>query len=339
MIQYCIEVSLVWTIFYLIYRLFLRKETFFRANRWYLVHTLWVGAAFPYLRAFSLEWTRTDNIIYESVAYIQSGTQTVVETVAISPISQGITVQDILVILYFLGAFITLGRFLHGLGQIAKLYRHGIKEQRDGYTLVMTNSCHLPFSFFKYIFLHPSFLEDENLDQIVSHEYKHISDNHTFDVLFMESFAILFWWNPLMYLYKKEVKQNHEYIADAYASLSSNRKNYGQILLGHSSSGLELALTHQFFNSHLKNRINMLYKKQSARYKMSKYLVLVPFLLFFGILFSSEALQISSESQNEDGIPAASDRQSISASGSSLVQAVALVEEKPSLLPLSLIHI
>ena len=227
-------------------------------------------------------------------------------------------------------------RLAVGLRKIKSLYKSGQKTKRGSYTLVMSEEFHLPFSFFKYVFLHQSFLEDDNLKDIITHELKHIDDLHTLDILLTEVIAILFWWNPLVYLYKREIKQNHEFIADAYASQNSTLKNYGQILLGQSSSGIELALTHQFFNSHLKKRITMLYTTKSARYKMSKYLVVLPCLFFFALLFSSNTLvgDIDSLSELEqetvlDTIPAS--QTETTSSESQMIEIRALAPEKPLL--------
>ena len=296
MVQYCIEVTLAWTVFYLVYLLFLRRETFFRANRWYLLHTLWIGALLPYLRKLPISFSTSDNVIYESVHYLNQGTQVVVSSVMSQP-SSGLDLSAIFFGLYLLGVAMTSLRLMLGLRKIAALYRRGLKEKRDTYTLVTTDTFHLPFSFFKCVFLHSSFLEDESLKEIINHELKHISDLHTLDVILTEIIAIVFWWNPLVYLYKREIKQNHEFIADAYASQDMTTKNYGQILLGHSSSGIELALTHQFFNSHLKKRIIMLYTTKSARYKLSKYLVVLPCFFFLALLFSSNTLLSENESE------------------------------------------
>ena len=310
MVQYCIEVTLAWTVFYLIYLLFLRRETFFRANRWYLLHTLWLGALLPYLRKIPFSLTSSDNIIYDSVYYVNQSTQAVVASVSAETTSS-IDWSTIILGLYLIGVIVTTMRLAVGLRKIKSLYKSGQKTKRGSYTLVMSEEFHLPFSFFKYVFLHQSFLEDDNLKEIITHELKHINDLHTLDILLTEVIAILFWWNPLVYLYKREIKQNHEFIADAYASQNSTLKNYGQILLGQSSSGIELALTHQFFSSHLKKRITMLYTTKSARYKMSKYLVVLPCLFFFALLFSSNTLvgdidslsELQSEATVLDTIP------------------------------------
>jgi len=121
---------------------------------------------------------------------------------------------------------------------------------------------------------------------IIKHELTHIKSRHSYDVFFVEILHVLFWWNPLIYLYKRELRQLHEYLADAMVLTDTNQKIYGQILLGQSESGLEIALTHQFFNSHLKQRIMMMYKQKSKRPAMIKYMAALPVVLLLGILFS-----------------------------------------------------
>ena len=122
----------------------------------------------------------------------------------------------------------------------------------------------------------------------------------------MEILSIIFWWNPLIYIFRKAIKETHEYLADAYAVLDNDIKNYGLILLGQSSSGIELALTNQFFNSLLKKRINMLHQKKSAGYKFSKYLLALPLLCFMVILFSASSLKDSGHELLVEGKPATS---------------------------------
>ena len=102
MVQYCLEVTLAWTIFYLVYMIFLRRETFFRANRWYLLHTLWIGALLPYLRKLPISFSTSDNVIYESVHYLNQGTQVVVSSVMSQP-SSGLDLSAIFFGLYLLG--------------------------------------------------------------------------------------------------------------------------------------------------------------------------------------------------------------------------------------------
>ncbi len=287
LIQYGINVTIAWSVFLAIYLIFLRKETFFRTNRLFLVHSLWIGAVIPLLNYIPFSFSKQEGIIMDTVIFISEGTTLAATPLAVAEASINLfSWEQLLLSVYLLGAMVVMARFILGLLRIRKIYLQGEKLVYSNYTVVLSDQAILPFSFMDKVFFHRSYLENSHIQEILHHELTHIKYRHTYDVLFVELVSILFWWNPFIYLYKKEIKQNHEYIADAYASDQSHTENYGQILLGHSSSGLELALTNQFFNSHLKKRINMLYKEKSAMHRMSRYLLVVPMVLFLSVLFS-----------------------------------------------------
>jgi len=286
MIHYFIEVSIAWALFYAIYFIFLKRETFFNINRWYLLHTIWIGAVIPFVRKIPISLESVEPMIMQPVQLIHYSTYAFSEAMAVPVEESMFNYQYLVYGLYFLGLMFFSVKFFYGLKNIWKLWRSGEKVIHDDFTMVLSDEYHLPFSFLKFVFLHRSFLEDDAISEIINHEMIHVKSRHTFDVLFFELVSILFWWNPIIYFYKKEIRQTHEYVADAYASQSTHIKNYGQILLGQSSSGIELALSNQFFNSYLKKRINMLYKKKSAHYKLSKYLLVIPILFFLCVLYS-----------------------------------------------------
>ena len=106
MLQYCLEVSIAWLIFYLIYLLFLRKETFFGANRWYLIHTLWIGALLPIIRTIPISFSSSENLLYDSAYYVALGTHTIVESV--THVEQNfIEVDGIIKTIYLIGVLLT----------------------------------------------------------------------------------------------------------------------------------------------------------------------------------------------------------------------------------------
>ncbi|MBT8232787.1 MAG: T9SS type A sorting domain-containing protein [Bacteroidia bacterium] len=295
MFHYFIEVSIAWFLFLSIYYFWLRKETFFKSNRWYLIHSILLGLLLPLLKNIPFSFGN-DAIVNAPIEFINVSTYSLANVVTANTAeSQSIDFFSILQILYFIGVSILTLRLLYGLGKIYKLWATGEKIKKGNYTLVVIKSDHLPFSFFNNIFISQSFIEKKYIQKILEHELVHIKHKHTYDVFMVQLVSIIFWWNPLIYIFKKLIKETHEYLADAYATLDNDIKNYGHILLGQSSSGIELALTNQFFNSLLKKRIHMLNQKKSAGYKLSKYLLAIPILLFMVMLFSSNAIIDSKE--------------------------------------------
>ena len=286
MIQYFLEVTISWTLFYSVYLLFLRKETFFNVNRWYLLHTIWIGALLPLLRKLPFSIESTEPIILEPVTFINYGTQRIAESMTAPVEAHTLDYNFIIWVVYCLGVVFFGIKICFGLKRILSMYRKGEKRNLGNIKLIVSQDFHLPFSFLDRVFIHESFLDNPFIKEILDHESTHVKGHHTYDVLFIELLSIIFWWNPMIYLYRRSLRQVHEYVADAYASAQSQIKEYGHILLGRSSSGIELALTHQFFNAHLKKRITMLYKKKSAKYQLGRYLLVIPLLMFLSVLYS-----------------------------------------------------
>ena len=290
MFHYFLEVSIAWFVFYSIYFLFLRNETFFSSNRWYLIHTLWIGVLIPLIRKIPINSTSGTGVNLEAFDYINTTTLAISSAVETAPVDSEFDLFSILTTVYCIGLIVGFTRMFMGLKKIHNIWRAGTKIKYPDFTLVKSNKVQLPFSFVKFVFINEQFLQKTSFRDILNHEILHIKAKHTYDVLALHTLVNIFWWNPIIYFYKKSIKETHEYMADAYALSASDKKNYGQILLGQSSSGIELALTHQFFNSHLKKRINMMYKEQSALYKWGKYLLVLPMIICMALLFSSNKI-------------------------------------------------
>jgi len=246
-----------------------------------------------------IDWQwQEDVVLTESLQFIAAGPSYIATSISPEPLHEtsSWSVLNILLTMYWFGVSFMIVRLAKGISKIYTLYKEGQKTKKEGFTLVETNKFHLPFSFLHCVFFSKEISINEEVEHIIKHELTHIKSRHSYDVFFVEILHVLFWWNPLIYLYKKELRQLHEYLADAMVLADTNQKIYGQILLGQSESGLEIALTHQFFNSHLKQRIMMMYKQKSKRPAMIKYLVALPVILVLAITFSSY-LEVDS---NED---------------------------------------
>ncbi len=292
MITYLLQVSFCWLFFYGIYHFVLKRETFFSINRGYLLSTLLLSLFIPQIGTFFQEFLNTSPEDLSVVMYHFSETPYYISSALESTDKASTTnwIKVILGIVYFLGITITGSKFLHGLFRIGRLYRQGNKTKKEGFTLVQTHREHLPFSFFKYVFLSDKIQLNKKIDFIIHHEITHVKSLHSVDILLVEILHVLFWFNPVLIFYKKALRHTHEYQADASVLKTSTIKNYGQILLGQSSSGLEVALANHFFNSQIKNRITMMYQKKSGKPALIKYLAALPVLFLTLVLFSSSKM-------------------------------------------------
>ena len=292
MIPYVIESSLCLGIFYLIYSLWLRKETFFQLNRWYLLLTLAVSLLIPLL-----EWSPVLNTseALPSAVYLEPITVSVqqlentIEEIVITPtnITSGFT--SILLWIYWLGVGFFALRFLAGLFQIGKLLRSGTVESFANYRVVHTNRVHLPFSFFNYLFWSTEVqFSASDKAKIMRHELSHIRQGHSFDVLLSEMACIFLWCNPFVFLQKNALRNIHEYLADAAVLQDTPTRHYGQLLLRQFQSGWNIALANNFIHSQLKKRIIMMTKNKSRQAALLKYAILFPVSLLLLTVFSQK---------------------------------------------------
>lgn len=286
MIAYLLQMTLGWMILFAGYYLFLKKETFFLYNRWYLLIALILGMVIPLMDWSTLFLHQPDSLGHIYITPVQSQVQQF--EIYVSAAEKRSLWPFWLLAIYAIGLLVTGTRMIKGLTDIRSLHRGAKKVlPMEGYNLVLTRKIHMPFSFLRSVYWSEELYRqtDEN-DKILAHEIQHVSGLHSLDVLFLEILCIIFWFHPLPYLYRKELRKVHEYEADAAACILGNKKEYGKILLSQAQSGLQLALANHFFYSQLKDRIIMMTRKPSHRYARYKYLMVLPTIGLIALLFS-----------------------------------------------------
>lgn len=281
-----LKLTLCWSFFALLYTALLRYETFFRANRIYLLVSALLGIVLAALPADQIPVPVNEAGIpaFELPAFTAGLQQA--ETLA--------PAQEInwLWVLYVAGVLVALARLGYGVIRIIGMAVRGkAHELPDGSILIQTPNAILPFSFFRWVFLPENLEPLDNQDQnkpfmlMLAHERAHARGLHSADVLLAELLCCVFWFHPLAYWYRKALRAVHEYLADAEASAQSDKKQYGLLLIGQTQSGVPLACANHFFQSPLKQRLIMLTKKASAPARALKFGLFVPVTLMFAFLF------------------------------------------------------
>ena len=278
-------------LFLLVYDLFLKRETFFNYNRGYLIITSVLSFVLPFLKFPELKTIATKNmVIHLPEVFIGTKSPTVydiqiAEQAGIileqqqTPIWQLITVSGIVI------------ASLIFLIKIAKLYwiKHKNPKRWNGNILIVSLiKSSAAFSFFNTIFLGER-IADSQKPIIYEHELVHIKEYHTIDLLFFELLRIVFWFNPLVYIYQNRIKELHEYIADATAVKQSGKTEYYKSLLNQILDVNHVSFTNTFFNKSLiKKRIAMLQKSKSKQFNLVKYALLIPMVFAMLIYTSTE---------------------------------------------------
>lgn len=244
------SVSLV--IFYLFYILLLKRETFFVFNRVYLLFAICSSMLMPFL---DLSWL----IIVPKVELVT----TTLSVVGLEKLGNNIEKE-----LNWLALVYWIGVVLSGIRLFIKIA--GVKKQ------IMLPKDGNAFSFWKTKVIDRKL---PGLAVINAHENIHVKQLHTLDLLLIEIVGLFFWFNPIVYAYRKSLKLIHEYLADEYAcNFTASKKQYAMLLfLQNLNAGPMLANT--FYNaSFLESRIKMLQRKKSSRYRLWKYSLCLPLI-------------------------------------------------------------
>jgi hypothetical protein len=281
LMTYFWQANLAWLLLYAIYWAFLRRDTFFRWNRFYLLAASIFALAFPFLPIPTLlqDAVPEDQVLLffggnEAEIPLASTEKTETDTV--------FTWENSLLALYFAGVIFLLIRLIFSLFSIAKLiFVHGIRRMKEGYLMVQTKAKTPIFSFMNILFWNePATVSEEEKAKILAHELVHIRQWHSLDVLFMEILAIIFWCNPVAWAYRKSLQAIHEYLADAKVlNKGMSKTEYANLLVSQFLHTDTLYLTNHFLNkSLLKNRIMMIHQKKSNQKAFVKFAAVLPIL-------------------------------------------------------------
>lgn len=189
--------------------------------------------------------------------------------------------------LYLLGVAIGTLLLAYHLGKILLvIFRANIMKQK-GYKVIYTYGKLPMLSFFNYLFWDNTLkLTSEQKQQIIIHETAHIRHWHTLDVLLIELFCVLFWYNPVVYWWRSALRENHEFVADKAVIKQQDAHSYAMLLLSQGLGSLpQFTLGNRLVQSQIKKRVNMMTKK-TMNYKIFwKYVLLIPMLACLGIGF------------------------------------------------------
>jgi beta-lactamase regulating signal transducer with metallopeptidase domain len=293
MLHYIIQTIAFQLFFLLAYDLFLKKETFFNWNRIYLLATIVLSMLLPYIKINRFKEVVPQEYIIRLPEVILGGGITNSNNVMLenSEVVEQSTILIFQMILY-IGVAVALALFLYKLIRIVFFISKSTKHKNDNITVINLKNSNAAFSFFNIVFLGENLKTDEK-EAILKHEIIHVKQKHTLDLLFLEVLSIIFWFNPLVYMYQNRIEVLHEYIADAKAVKHQSKIHYYQNLLAQVFDTQNISFINPFFKQSLiKKRIVMLTKSKSKQIKLIKYAVLIPMVL--GML-----VYTSCEKQNE----------------------------------------
>ncbi|MFD2563122.1 peptidylprolyl isomerase [Aquimarina rubra] len=302
MLQYIIQTVLFQLIFLLAYDLFHKKDTFFTVNRVYLLVTSLLSLTLPFIKVKGIQETIPDNYIIDlpTVFIGESIVNNNVIEVANSATAQSLDINWWLVI-YTVGVWITVCMFIKKTLIIRSLKKNSSKGNIKNYPVRILPDSKDAFTFWNTIYIGNQ-LSDAEKEKILIHEIVHLKQKHTLDLIWFEFIKILFWFNPMIYIYHSRIIALHEYISDASAIKHLGKREYYEQLLNTNFQTTNVKFANNFFNHKLlKKRIIMLQKTKSKAKAKLKYLAIVPLLAVMVTFtaFSQKAIELANISSEK----------------------------------------
>ena len=283
--SYLLKASAVLFIFYACYQLFLQKETFFQANRWFLFSGLIIACVIPLVVIpvyIEHAITNTNNFV---VNYDNLSTAVILE--------EPFDYMHLIIWTYFAGILFFFGKLIVDFLSLRKILKSSKPKTLGEFKLLETHQNITPFSFFNHIVYNPNQFKAEELEHIINHEKVHAKQWHSIDTMISHIACMLFWFNPMVWLYKKVLQQNLEFIADQKAQhVSLCKKSYQSVLLKTSLRNNQLAITNNFYTSLIKKRIVMLHQSKSSNINQFKMVFVIPLLGLFMMSFNTEMVYV-----------------------------------------------
>jgi len=286
MLDYLLKSGGCLLVFYLFYVLFLEKENMHQYKRVYLLATTVSSFAIPFI---------TFTKYVEVVEQIQPMISTEITTEI--PIQIEASQQNffpmILWGIYALGILLFGMKFFKNINDLVIKIKKNPKEKQGSITSVFIDEEIPPHTFFNFIFLNRiKHITKQIPQEVILHEQAHASQKHSLDVVLLELLQVVFWFNPILYLLKRSIKLNHEFLADqAVLNYGTNTKVYQKTLLAYSSNAYQLPMANAINYSSIKKRFTVMNTHTSKKKVWIRSFILLPLFALLLFSFSTTELQ------------------------------------------------
>ncbi len=265
-INFILESGISLSLLAIIYILFLRRETFFRLNRVFLLSSVTFSLILPFMR---FQIYNANPVLLEEITVTPY--RNLIEAVTIygkdlsGSIERAILSTSFVIMVYWLGAVAFLFRFLFQAANLVFLIVKNPVQKSNGFKLVQLNNKTTPFSFLNYVFVSRESQKSESYNKMIVHELEHVKQGHSFDIIIVEILTAFQWFNPFMWMLRRSIRENHEYLADQAVLNSGVKRGFYKKLLLEQYLGYNIEIANNFNYSLIKRRIKMMSKIRSPK--------------------------------------------------------------------------
>jgi len=286
---YLLKSGLALWLFYGIYWLFLRKETFFSLNRYMLLGSVVFSFILPFIHFENLLTINSE----QPVALFFIGFNDDITKINSYYAGDNASVNlkmiwSVVIFVIYLSGIIFLGsRMAYQAIRLFRMRQENELMNKDGLKLFFLKDDITPFSFFNKIYINKSNQSDEELEKIIIHEKTHVKNMHFIDLMLVGISGIMQWFNPVIWFYERSIREIHEYEADREVLKCYKDRGKYQALLVNQITGIEIfRLANGFSKSITKKRMIMMTKIKSSKISYLKVLSVLPVILILVFAFS-----------------------------------------------------
>jgi len=283
-ILYLLKLSVSLAVVFLFYQFVLRKLTFYNWNRWYLMGYT--------LLSFLVSFIDISPVLEKN----ELVSNTMITWIPVFAAGTGndhagntfFTGWGIAGLVMAAGSVFMLIRLLFQLLSFRKMRKKAGFVSNNGVSLYQVEEDIIPFSFGNSIFINRNLHTEAELQEIIRHEFVHVKQRHSVDIIWGELVCLLNWYNPFAWLLKGAIRQNLEFIADDKVIETGVCKKEYQYLLLKVIGNNQYSIANQFNFSSLKKRIAMMNKLKSAKVNLLRFLFILPLLAVILLSFRKQ---------------------------------------------------
>jgi len=294
-LNYFLEANIGLTLIAIIYHFLLRNETAFVFMRAYLLIGIIASLVFP--------------LVHPNFPFLSSNpipglsnwmTVTVMPELIIgTTASTYLTLSQALSVIYISVLTILSIGLVYRLLKILYLFNASPRTSiHNDYSIIESDEQSGSFSFFRYVFIgNATQFSFEEKNRIILHEQAHVKLLHSSDILLLEIVTLFFWFNPAIYLIKRNLKDIHEYQADSLACADGDRDSYCILMARMALLSVNFSIANHFNQSQTLKRITMInaLKTRPSRTKLAS-VISISFVFFMIIACQDQVKNQASES-------------------------------------------
>ena len=275
-IFYTIKTIGIQVLFLSLYQLFFKKVTFFSINRFYLLSGFFLSLIIPFLTITVSQNIETPIVQLQEIIVSNSNTKEISNST--------FSGEKLLQVLYSIGIVITSISLVLKLRKINEHLKNSTIEYHNNTKVYRIKGSNEAYSFLNYILVGQN---NSDIDIVLQHELFHKRNAHSVDLFLLELCKIVFWFNPIIRFYQKQLTEIHEFEADSEI-VKQNKSEYYKSIINQIFEIKNFAFTNNFFNQSLiKKRIVMLQKSKSKKSELVKYLLIIPIITTSILFFSN----------------------------------------------------